>query len=160
MAGGEAYGGTGSDTIEGGGAILSGDEGFDTLIGLDNQATVMIGGLDADKITTGTGIQSVRYITVADSKPGVDTRDIITDFDTSSGDVIDLYRVSSDILTYLGMKAFDGTKGAVRFQPDTPKAYTLVQIDINGDKAPDMEIELTGLKFLAADDFIVSAPRA
>lgn len=57
------------------------------------------------------------------------------------------------------MKAFDGTKGAVRFQPDAPHALTVVQVDMNGDKAPDMEIELTGLKFLAADDFILSAPR-
>jgi hypothetical protein len=159
MAGGEAYGGTGNDTVQGGGAILSGDEGFDTLIGMEGKATVMIGGLDADKITTGTGIQTVRYNGVTDSKAGVDTRDIITDFDTSSGDVMDLYRVSSDPLTYLGMKAFDGTKGAVRFNPEPVNAKTIVQIDTNGDKAPDMEIELTGLKFLAVDDFILSVPR-
>ena len=158
VAGGELHGGVGNDYLEGY-WLLMGDEGFDTLVGRDNTSGTFVGGLDADKITTDGGADIVRYLTVADSKSGVATRDVITDFDTSSGDVLDLYRVSSDPLTYLGMKAFDGTKGAVRFQPDSPHALTIVQVDTNGDKAPDMEIELTGLKFLAADDFILSAPR-
>ncbi len=158
VAGGELHGGLGNDYLEGY-WLLMGDEGLDTLVGKDNTSGTFIGGLDADKITTDGGADIVRYMTIADSKPGVATRDVITDFDTSSGDVLDLYRLSSDPLTYLGMKAFDGTKGAVRFQPDSPHALTLVQVDTNGDKVPDMEIELTGLKFLAADDFILSAPR-
>ena len=158
VAGGELHGGVGNDYLEGY-WLLMGDEGFDTLVGRDNTSGTFIGGLDADKITTDGGADIVRYMTVADSKPGGATRDVITDFDTSSGDVMDLYRVASNPLTYLGMKAFDGTKGAVRFTAEPANARTIVQVDTNGDKAPDMEIELTGLKFLAADDFILSAPR-
>ncbi|MEI6744996.1 MAG: M10 family metallopeptidase C-terminal domain-containing protein, partial [Methylococcaceae bacterium] len=80
------------------------------------------------------------------------------DFDTSSGDVIDLYRLSDNALTFLGMKAFDGTKGAVHLSVDAPNQQTIVQIDMNGDKMPEMEIELTGIKILAADDFILVNP--
>ena len=158
VAGGELHGGTGNDYLEGY-WLLMGDEGFDTLVGRDNTSGTFIGGLDADRITTDGGADIVRYLTVADSKPGTANRDVITDFDTSSGDVIDLYRLSSDPLTYLGMKAFDGTKGAVHLNVDPANKQTIVQVDMNGDKAPDMEIELTGIKILSADDFILSAPR-
>jgi hypothetical protein len=116
---------------------------------------VLVGGLDVDVITTHIGSDFISYDTIKDSGVGTGNRDIITDFDTSSGDVIDLHRLS-DALTFLGMKPLDGTKGAVNLKVDAPNKQTIVQIDMNGDKTPDMEIELTGIKLLAADDFVLS----
>jgi len=116
-----------------------------------------IGGLDADTITTGGGKDIIQYDKITDSKVGAGNRDIITDFDTSSGAVIDLYRLS-DALTFLGMKPLDGTKGAVNLKVDAPNKQTIVQVDMNGDKTPEMEIELTGIKVLAVDDFVLVKP--
>ncbi len=84
---------------------------------------------------------------------GTGNRDIISDFDTgSASDVMDLSSLSTSPLNYLGESPFDGTSGAVRF---TAGSQTIVQVDMNGDKTADMEIELTGFKFLMADDFLL-----
>ncbi len=166
---GSYYGGDGNDvltlfdSIIGGYVFLQGDAGNDILssgLGYNHSAyaQTFIGGLDADKITTGGGKDTIRYDALTDSGVGTGNRDIITNFDTSSGAVIDLYRLS-DSLTFLGMKPFDGTKGAVHLNVDAPNKQTIVQIDMNGDKMPEMEIELTGIKILAADDFILSVPK-
>ncbi len=115
-------------------------------------------GLDVDTITTGGGVDIIEYDKITDSKVGAGNRDIITDFDTSSGAVIDLYRLASNALTFLGMKAFDGTKGAIHLNVDPANKQTIVQVDMNGDKMPEMEIELTGIKILSADDFVLVKP--
>jgi Ca2+-binding RTX toxin-like protein len=152
------YGGDGDDTLTGSiESLLQGEAGKDILNG-DGNVQTFIGGLDADKITTGGGADIIEYDKITDSKVGAGNRDIITDFDTSSGAVIDLYRLSEKALNFLGMKPFDGTKGAVHLNVDAPNKQTIVQIDMNGDKTPEMEIELTGIKILAADDFILAKP--
>jgi hypothetical protein len=46
----------------------------------------------------------------------------------------------------------------VRFVVEPANKWTLVQVDMNGDNTADMEIELTGLKFLSADDFVLAQP--
>ena len=89
---------------------------------------------------------------LTDSGIGVGNRDIISDFDNGTGsDVMDLSRLSTSPLNYLGENLFDGTN-AVRF---TAGSQTIVQVDMNGDKVADMEIELSGFKFLMADDFLL-----
>ncbi|MDD5229619.1 MAG: calcium-binding protein, partial [Methylococcales bacterium] len=150
------YGGDGNDTLAGG-VYLEGDAGNDTLIGKTASIgyETFIGGLDVDTIRTAGGKDIIEYDKITDSGVGAGNRDIITDFDTSSGAVIDLYRLLDSALTFEGMKAFDGTKGAVRFNVDAVKSQTIVQVDMNGDKTPEMEIELTGIKILAADDFVL-----
>jgi Ca2+-binding RTX toxin-like protein len=159
---GSAYGGDGNDIISirwsTGGGFLQGDAGKDVLIGGGNYNQTFYGGLDSDTITTGGGKGIIQYYAVTDSLVGVGNRDIVTDFDTGSGAVFDLYRLSDSALTFLGSKAFDGTKGAVRFAIDSVNKWTLVQVDMNGDSTPDMEIELTGLKVLSADDFTLVKP--
>jgi Ca2+-binding RTX toxin-like protein len=159
---GELYGGDGNDFLENGwgyfNCYLQGDTGNDTLKGRGEQGEIFFGGLDSDKIETLGGADIVRYQTLADSKVGVGNRDIIIDFDSSSGDVIDLYRISTGTMSYLGNKAFDGIKNEVRIDIQPANQITVVQVDIDGDTNPDMEIELTGIKVLVADDFMLKAP--
>ena len=86
---------------------------------------------------------------------GTGNRDIISDFDTgSASDVMDLSSLSTSPLNYLGESPFDGTN-AVRYTADVLSGKTIVSVDVTGDKIADMEIELTGMKYLAADDFLL-----
>lgn len=52
----------------------------------------------------------------------------------------------------------NGTAEAVRFTIDPTNKQTLVQIDMDGNNVADMEIELTGIKILSANDFLLSIP--
>ena len=56
------------------------------------------------------------------------------------------------------MTAFDGTHDAVRFSIDVANKQTIIQLDLNGDKTADMEIELIGVKILSANDFLLAVP--
>lgn len=153
----KGYGGDGNDTLSGSG-LLDGGAGNDILNNNGNTTTVFYGGADSDTIITNKVKAVIPYHTIDDSKLGAGNRDIVTDFDTSSGAVFELYHLLANPLTFLGNKAFDGTSGAVRFAVEPANKWTLIQVDINGDNTADMEIELTGLKFLSADDFVLSQP--
>ena len=153
----KGYGGDGNDTLRGSG-LLDGGAGNDILNNNGNTTTVFYGGADSDTIITNKVKAVIPYHTIDDSKLGAGNRDIVTDFDTSSGAVFELYHLLANPLTFLGSKAFDGTSGAVRFAVEPANKWTLIQVDINGDNTADMEIELTGLKFLSADDFVLSQP--
>lgn len=154
---GALYGGTGNDTLTGS-SWLQGDEGSDKLTGYSTWWEIFYGGAGVDTMTTYGGTDTILYADITDSGVGIGNRDIITDFDTGSGDKIDLYRLSKDPLTFLGMAAFNGTHNAVRVAIDPANAQTLVQVDMDGDKTADMEIQLTGIKILSADDFTLVTP--
>jgi Ca2+-binding RTX toxin-like protein len=151
-----AYGGDGNDTLFYSKKMF-GEAGNDTLQGYYGNNETFVGGLGADKITTQGGKDVVEYYTLTESGVGAGNRDIITDFDTTSGDVIDLYRLASG-LSYISAKAFDGGKNQVRLDIQAANQITVVQVDTDGDKAADMEIELTGIKVLVADDFVLVKP--
>lgn len=152
---GKAYGGDGNDTLSGYG-LLDGGTGNDILNNDRNTTTVFYGGADSDTIITNKAKATIQYYIPEDSKVGAGNRDIMTDFDTSSGATFELYHLGS--LSYIGSAAFNGTSGAVRFVVEPANKWTLVQVDMNGDNTADMEIELTGLKFLSADDFVLVQP--
>ncbi|TAN67308.1 MAG: hypothetical protein EPN17_11395 [Methylobacter sp.] len=153
------WGGDGQDSINGGNGNnqLYGETGNDLLVsGAGND--LLNGGNGIDTITSGAGADKIQYAAITASGLGVGLRDVITDFDTGSGDVIDLYQVSDTPLNYLGMTAFDGTHDAVRFSIDVANKQTIIQLDLNGDKTADMEIELIGVKILSANDFLLAVP--
>lgn len=75
-------------------------------------------------------------------------RDIIQDF-VPGEDVLDLTRLDADIATpaldafsWIGLSNFSGAPGQIRYQQ--VGAYVVVQADLNGDKAADLEIGLAG----------------
>lgn len=145
-------GGSGADTLRG----LAGN---DILIGAGGK-DVLIGGAGKDTMTGGLGADRFDFDKVSDIGKG-STRDIIKDFSTSGGDLIDLKTIDAngsaagDKFTFLAAKgaAFTGHKGDLHWYQSGSK--TFVEGDTNGDKHADFQIDLTGLKSLTAGDFVL-----
>jgi serralysin len=132
-------GGAGDDTLRGGvnDDVLKGGAGADRLFG-DEGRDIMTGGAGADLFAYGAS--------------GVSTaaaRDMITDF-TRGEDKLDL--AAAGATRFIAGAAFSGVAGEVRaFQSGS---VTLVELDRDGDRAAELQIELTGLLTLADADFI------
>ncbi|WP_449220132.1 calcium-binding protein [Tistrella mobilis] len=117
------------------------------------------GGADADQLAGGAGHDRFIYLALSDSGVGYANRDTISDF--ASGDLIDLSAIDANSGTaddqafrFLGTAAFDGTAGALRVI-DTGSISSLIQIDLDGDRYVDMEINLTGFRGTTVGDFIL-----
>lgn len=152
---GELYGGPGNDTLSGG------DASFRTNV---QPAPTLEGGAGADTLFSSDG-SLFRYTQATDSGIGAGNRDIITSFDSESGDgqwdVIDLGQLSNTPLNFISVSPFSGKAGEVNYSLDLTNQLTIVAIDLNGDAAADMEIQLTGIQFLFPENFILtSSPMA
>ena len=154
-------GGAGNDTLNGGydNDSLLGGAGDDVLYGnakepANDGADTLIGGAGNDTLT-GNGGDDVFLFNLGDSGVGMGQRDIITDFyATSTTEVIDLTAVSPNKLALNGSSAFTGAD-QVRYVPDFVNKLTVIQINLNADLAPDMEIQLTGIIGLSLSDFVL-----
>ena len=154
-------GGGGGDTLFGdkGNDRLRGDVGMDTLVGGKGR-DILFGGADLDKDT-------FAFRLLADMGKAPATRDVIRDF-THLVDVIDLSAIDANgkapgdpdfkFLAKAGA-AFTGAKGQIHWykinKPGTAQDKTIIEGDIDGDRQADFHIELTGLKTLTIDDFVL-----
>ncbi|WP_146108647.1 calcium-binding protein [Chromatium okenii] len=149
------YGDAGNDTIYGsnGNDTLSGGTGDDSLTS-DAGADSLNGGAGADSLTGGADADTFNYTAATDSGVGAANRDLITDFSSSGGDVISLKAIAP-LATwgFLSTKPYTGAGHEINFAVDAVNKTTLVSIDLDGNKAPDMEIALSGIVLLSADDF-------
>lgn len=145
----DLVGGAGNDSLDGGGGAdtLSGGEGIDVLYGSFGRDT-MTGGAGADTFDFDNTSESGRFAGGAD---------IITDF--SDGDIIDVSGIDaiagtpeSDGFTYIGIAAFSGTAGELRWEFGG-NGDTIVELDVDGDAVSDMAIRLIGEIGLTAGDF-------
>lgn len=127
-----------ANTIEGG-------VGDDVLTGL--------GG--ADILTGREGADVFAYRALADSSPGF--ADTIADFDLKAGDLIDLSGIDADVLSAgdqafrLIGTAFTGAAGELRTQLN--QAGTVVLADVDGDRAADFSLTLSGAQIACAQAF-------
>lgn len=124
----------GNDTLEGG-------QGNDTLDG-GNGDDRLVGGPGIDRMTGGGGADTFYYQSVNDSPAG--SPDVITDFNAAAGDRIHLADLVWPLLTYIGGHNNPFSAGSfteIRFN-DTTK---ILEIDIDGNGAADMEIKLEGV---------------
>jgi serralysin len=140
---------------------LAGNDVLDGGAGND----LLIGGLGRDFMTGGANVDRFEFNFVSEIGRGV-TRDVITDF-AHLTDKIDLYSIDANgaaaghRFTFLAAHgaAFTGAPGELRwFQQNvsgTANDKTIIEGDINGDRAADFQIQLTGLKPLSAADFIL-----
>ncbi len=169
-------GGDGGDTLSGdsGADVLSGGFGLDTLDGGSgedllkggNGADVLIGGLGRDIMVGGNGPDTFVFNATDESAATALNADVIKDF-TQGKDKIDLSAIdASTVLATDDTFVFNGTvragtsdEGEVFYvkknNPGTANDKTLVLIDTDGDKAPEMIIQLDGLYDLTQDDFIL-----
>ncbi|WP_170760418.1 M10 family metallopeptidase [Ruegeria lacuscaerulensis] len=169
-------GGDGNDTISGGygldimvgGAgvdVLNGDGGIDFLNG-DNGADTLIGGLGRDTMTGGQGLDTFVFNAINESGATAADADVIKDFQQGV-DKIDLSAIdASTVLASDDAFIFNGTvragtsdEGEVFYVKKdgigTDNDRTLVLVDTDGDKYPEMIIYLNGLYDLTEDDFIL-----
>ncbi len=132
-------GGDGADT-------LTGNTGNDILIG-GVGADIMIGGGGKDVLTGGAGADTFRFLSAGESSAGMGSRDRITDF--AAEDLIDLDAVGGR--RFIGNGTFTGTAGEVHTV--MAGGNTLVEVDTNGDRVADFQIELAGRIALTAANF-------
>lgn len=154
-------GGTKADTLYGKNAVddqilgLAGNDTIDAKSGND----IIAGGSGRDKMKGGLGSDDFVFKFVSDSGKTATTRDIISDFKHGADDI--------DISALSGTYTFIATKGAgftgagheVRWSQvnvaGTAHDRTVIDVDVDGDKASDFQIELTGLVTLTKGDFIL-----
>jgi len=147
-------GALGNDVLLGGGGadILIGGDGLDQLTGAGGRDT-MSGGAGADKFI----FQATGHTTVA-------LPDVITDFSSSEGDMIDLSKIDAQAavagdqtFSFIGANAFagGGSTGAGQLRYAYTGTETRILGDVNGDGAADFMIVLSGQLSLQSGDFIL-----
>jgi Ca2+-binding RTX toxin-like protein len=124
---------------------LSAGAGDDILLGGGGNDT-LIGGAGKDTLTGGAGNDVFLYQSTGDSPIGLG-RDVITDF--ARGDQIDLTAAGGR--SFIGNQLFTGVAGQVRAV--TLSGQTVIELDSNGDRLADLQIELTGEHQLDRLDF-------
>lgn len=145
-----------------GGAVLTGIEnavggyGDDRLTG-DTGGNVLDGWIGRDTLTGGGGADRFVVSAADHSGPG-GAADRITDF--SHGDRIDLSAIDvapalagDQAFIFIGGAAFTGAAGQLR--AEVAGGDTVISGDLDGDRAADVQIVLTGAVVLVAGDLVL-----
>jgi serralysin len=127
--------------------------GNDIIIGLAGN-DFLGGGAGRDTMTGGLGNDRFDYWAATDSLVGANA-DIIKDFDDSGDDRIGLSDLFGPAMVYRGTLAFSGA-GQVRIN-DIAGVDLLVEVNLGGTLAADMQIRLSSTDFaaMAASDFFL-----
>lgn len=144
-----------ADTLAGGSGPdhVMGMGGDDRLTGLGGDDT-LDGGAGADRLTGGRGRDiliggagaDLFVFGQADSRPGT-TRDVIKDFARGEDRIV----LGEGATDFIGRNAFTHTAGEVRI--GTVDGVTVVQLDRDGNGRADLEVAVSGVTTLGADDF-------
>lgn len=117
------------------------------------------------RVYTAAGDPESGIVTVYDADEAYDAirtgyGDIITDFSTRQGDVIDLSGIDANTGTradqdfdLIGAAAFSGTAGELRVW--SSKGHTFVAGDVSGDGIADFRLTVDGTYRLADTDFLL-----
>jgi Ca2+-binding RTX toxin-like protein len=135
---------------------ITGDAAADQLAGLGGTDTI-IGGPGADVMTGGGGADRFVYRSLQESGVASGTIDQITDLSQSDGDLIDLSAIDArptilfrQPFTFVAGGHFTGPGQVTSWDDGT---NTFVGVNVSGGAAPDMVIELLGVRVLTARDF-------
>lgn len=152
---GDVLSGSGyNDFINGGGGNdeIHGGLGNDTIVG----------GTGGDQLWGYGGADRFRFDSVADSGMAVADRDTIYTF-TQGEDLIDLANLDANSnvaglqhFTWLGTGAHTGSGATLRYS-QTGGGNTIIYADVDGDKAGDFSILISGLHDLTAADFTAAS---
>jgi beta-glucanase (GH16 family) len=166
----DIYGTTGNNKLRGtsGADYIVGDAGNDKLMGSAGDDNLvggtgndqLYGGTGADILTGGSGADIFYFKSVTESAPGFGNYDTITDFDASSGDIVDLHKIDADTTVshnqafdFIGSAAFSHQAGELRYQTDSTGLFFYG--DVNGDGVTDFAVRFDGVFSLQAGDFIM-----
>lgn len=127
--------------------VIDGSAGNDVIVG---------GGL-GDVLTGGSGADVFRYLAVADSASS-GARDLITEFSSAEGDLIDLSAIDADPSadgdqTFALVESFSGTFAEVTLV--TSGSDLKIMTDVDGDARADMVIVLSNIGSLTEADFLL-----
>jgi Ca2+-binding RTX toxin-like protein len=149
----------------GGNDSLDGGNGTDTLDAGDGNDT-LAGGLGGDYLVGGEGADMFKYTAVEESQNviinGVSQMDVIADF-VQSQDKIDLSAIDANP-TLVGNQAFTfiadpanytGSWTGVVWQTTAADGTVTINVSIDGDTAPEMQIYMSHPYQLTASDFIL-----
>ena len=148
-----------------GGAVANGfGNGLNNIITGNTAANTLNGGLGNDTLISNAGRDimggganndTFRFAAASHSAVGVNTADVITDFDDFGNDTIDVSALFGPAMTYRHNGAFTAA-GQVRIN-DVAGADLLVEINTGGSLAADFAIRLTGtaLGAMTASDFVL-----
>ena len=124
-----------------------------------------MGNLGRDVLTGAAGSDTFRFDNAAQSGNTAATRDVIRDFTHLTDKIALSYidaksNVSSDqAFSFIGSSVFSGVSGQLHYRIENPTGTandkTIVEGDVNGDRTADFQIELTGLKILTSQDFLL-----
>ncbi|HEY1780035.1 MAG TPA: M10 family metallopeptidase C-terminal domain-containing protein [Roseiarcus sp.] len=131
------------------------------IVGEDLQAgageTNFVGGAGTQHLYGGQGVNIVTELAMSDRG------DTMAGFDPAK-DVIDLSHIDANMttagvqnFTFIGTAAFTGAGAQVRYQFDTTRNTTTVQVSLAGDTSADLTITLMGLLPLTAANFALTA---
>jgi Ca2+-binding RTX toxin-like protein len=147
-----------ADTID----LLAGDDTYNGM----GKNDVIKGNTGKDTLTGGSGKDRFDYDLTTHSPAGTG-RDVITDFDAGSGstvvDRIDLYHIDASTsvsgnqnFSFIGTNSFSDS-GQVRINNAASSSYTLVELNIGGTTAPEMQIQLNKIisSYFSSADFIL-----
>lgn len=146
------FGGPGDDFISGGAGEdkLFGREGDDILKGSAGD-DIIIGGEGKDRLRGEEGADRFVFNAVNESRPGSGC-DVILDFEQGH-DRIDLSALSQGAIAFGGDSGFTMGSASVVYRVES--GTTQILADIDGDRAAEFEITLTGLFALQETDFIL-----
>ncbi len=148
-------------------AVIEGTNGRDKLAGTGSRDHLKSGA--GDDVLTGNGASNLfeggagadRFVfrTKKDSI-GHYTSDIILDFDQHEGDRIDLRLIDADIrsskddpFTFIADAEFTNVSGQLRTEVRDGSLHIIA--DTNGDGRADFTLELTGVKSVSQDAFLI-----
>src|SRR6266568_3948207 len=104
--------------------------------------TIFVSGAGAQYLSGGSGKNIYTYLSAGDST--TIHRDLIGNFHDNQ-DVFDLHLISgSQPLKFIGSNAFDGGVGELHVIYNAATSMTYVEADLDGDKRPDLHIEISG----------------
>ncbi len=108
-----------------------------------------------DIVIGGAGQDTFLYAAARHSRPA--GADVIKDFDSAVGDVIDLHYIDADTttagnqaFTFIGNAAFGTQAAELRYDATVFR----VEADTNGDSIADFAIDMNGLTTIITDEFL------
>jgi Ca2+-binding RTX toxin-like protein len=139
---------------------LNGTAAADLILGLGGKDKIF-GGKGVDELSGGGGNDRFIFKTLADSAAGK-RYDLITDFQHNR-DTLDFSKLhpdtKNDKLVFIGESKFGGHDGELRFihvdEKGKANDHTIVEIDFDGNRKADMQVELSGLVNLDKGDFLL-----
>ena len=168
------YGDGGSWRVPGGDDYLQGNAGNDTLVGGGGNDRmvggtgndILIGGAGGDYLVGETGADIFQYADVSESRAGVvngaNQLDQIVDF-TQGEDRIDLSPIDANG-TLMGDQAFTfltdpahytGDWTGVVWQTTAANGIATINVSVNGDSTPEMQIYMSHAYHFTAADFVL-----